>query len=84
MLNTTLQTLVENKLRGRVMSIFTLMFLGLLPLGNLEVGYLTEHFSSGFAIRFGALIVFAFGLIIFLYRHRLRRSYQVYLHKSKH
>jgi len=41
--NILVQTLVEEGKRGRVMSLFTLAFLGMMPIGNLAMGYLGEH-----------------------------------------
>lgn len=40
--NTLIQTWVEDALRGRVMSLFTIAFLGVAPLGNLAVGGLSH------------------------------------------
>ncbi|MCL5071362.1 MAG: MFS transporter [Actinobacteria bacterium] len=78
MMNTTIQTLIEDRYRGRVMSIYTIMFLGLAPLGNLEIGFLSEHFGTGFAIRFGAVITFLFGMLVYLYRNRIMKAYEKY------
>ena len=36
--NTILQTIVDDRLRGRVASFYTLAFLGVAPLGNLAAG----------------------------------------------
>lgn len=66
MMNTMIQSLVEDRYRGRVLSIYTIMFLGLTPLGNLQIGYLAEHFGTGFAIQFGAVIILIFGLLVYL------------------
>jgi MFS family permease len=41
--NTMLQIFVSDELRGRVMSFYTLSFIGLAPLGALMVGALGEH-----------------------------------------
>jgi MFS family permease len=40
--NTILQTLVEDRMRGRVMSLYNLAFLGVAPIGNLMIGYLAK------------------------------------------
>jgi len=40
--NTLIQTQVDNDFRGRVMSLFTMAFLGLAPLGSLAVGSLAH------------------------------------------
>ena len=78
MMNTVIQSLVKSELRGRVMSIYIFMFLGLTPFGNFEVGWLSERVSSGFAIRLGAIIVFLFGLIVFVNRNKIRNGYDIY------
>lgn len=61
--NATIQHAVDNTMRGRVMSLYTLVFIGMGPFGNFEIGYVAEHFGLEFAIRLGALIVLAFGLL---------------------
>ena len=76
--NTIIQSLVKSELRGRVMSIYILMFIGLAPLGNFQIGWLAEHFGTGFALRFGAVVVFLFGLTVFFYRNRIRKKYRAY------
>lgn len=78
MMNTIIQSLVKSELRGRVMSIYILMFIGLSPLGNFQVGWLAEHLGTGFAIRIGGAIVFLFGLMVFFYRRKIRLSYLMY------
>lgn len=40
--NTTIQSLVEDSLRGRVISLYTMSFLGTSPIGALAVGALTD------------------------------------------
>jgi MFS family permease len=40
--NTILQTIVDDRLRGRVASFYTLAFLGVAPLGNLAAGALAD------------------------------------------
>lgn len=75
MINTTIQRLVKSEFRGRVLSIYIFMFMGLTPLGNFEVGLLSEQMGTGFAIRFGAFIVFLFGILVYFYRGRLRRDF---------
>lgn len=68
MTNTTIQHAVEDRMRGRVLSIYALTFMGFAPLGNLEIGFMAEHFGSEFAIRVSALIVGLFWF--FLYSQR--------------
>ncbi len=64
-LNSTVQHRVENYIRGRVMSIYLTMWLGMAPIGNFLIGYISEHFSSQLALRIGALMVLIFGIRTF-------------------
>jgi MFS family permease len=44
--NTLLQLVVEDRYRGRVMGLYTVMFLGTAPLGSLVLGGLAERFGA--------------------------------------
>ncbi len=44
--NTILQTIVDDRLRGRIAGFYTLAFLGVAPLGNLAAGGLAAHFGA--------------------------------------
>lgn len=48
--NTMLQLFVADELRGRVMSFYTLSFIGLAPLGALLVGYVGDYGSPQIAV----------------------------------
>jgi MFS family permease len=78
MMNTIIQSLVKSELRGRVMSIYILMFVGMTPLGNFLVGLLSEKMGTGFAIRTGAAVVFLFGLVVLSFKNRIQYSYEAY------
>src|SRR5207247_6608518 len=41
--NTTLQTLVPDQLRGRVMGFYSFVFVGMAPLGAFQAGVFAEH-----------------------------------------
>ena len=43
--NTILQTIVDDRLRGRVAGFYTLAFLGVAPLGNLTAGAFAQRFG---------------------------------------
>ena len=76
--NTTIQTLVKSEFRGRVMSIYVLMFIGLTPLGNFQIGLISEHMGTAFALQAGSVVVFLAGLSIFFLKNRIRERYQGY------
>lgn len=69
-INTALHHMVDNTMRGRVMSIYTLVFLGLAPIGNFEVGFLGDRFDSRIAIQIGTLIVLCFGIYFYFSEKR--------------
>ena len=71
-INSTIQHLVEDKYRGRVLSIYTVTFLGFFPIGNFEIGLVSEHLGTSFAIRMGAAVIFIAGLLLFLNRGKLK------------
>ncbi len=71
-MNTAIQKSVEDHLRGRVMSLYTLMFLGLSPVGSFQIGVVAEYMGSMFAIRIGAIIILMFSVVLFMNRGKLR------------
>ena len=54
--NTILQTIVDDRLRGRVASFYTLAFLGVAPLGNLAAGALASLFGAPFTFALNGLL----------------------------
>lgn len=50
--NTLLQLNTPDKLRGRVMSFYTLMFLGMVPLGSFQAGLFAHWFGAPVALMF--------------------------------
>jgi MFS family permease len=59
--NSLVQTLVEDRMRGRVMGIYSLTFFGFLPLGGLQIGELAGSLGSAAAVwlNLGALAIAA-------------------------
>src|SRR5256886_9757764 len=51
--NATIQTLVPDDLRGRVMGFYSFVFVGLAPLGSLQVGALAERIGPPVAVALG-------------------------------
>ncbi len=52
--NTILQTIVEERMRGRIISLYTLAFLGTAPLGSLYAGSMAGRFGAPVTIAIGA------------------------------
>ncbi len=73
MTTTVIQHQVTDALRGRVMSVYTLVFLGLSPLGNLEIGFAAEHLGTEMAIRVSALIMLGFAVYLLTNKKNVAR-----------
>lgn len=70
-INSAIQHLVNDQIRGRVMSIYTVMFLGMSPFGSFLVGALADKLKSDHAIQIGVGVVALFVIYVFLNRKRL-------------
>src|SRR5689334_10654739 len=56
-INTLLQKLVTDEMRGRVMSMFILSFMGTMPIGNIIAGSVSTHVGPQYTLATGGLIV---------------------------
>jgi MFS family permease len=54
-INTVLQTLVKDELRGRVMSLYTMAFVGMTPIGGLVGGAIANRLGAPTAVVLGGL-----------------------------
>src|SRR2546425_2598461 len=70
--NTLLQKLVKDEMRGRVMSMFMLSFIGAMPIGNLIAGAASHRFGVQHTLAVGGLIIAVFVSILTLRRPDLR------------
>lgn len=73
-LGTMVQHLAEPEFRGRVSSIYFFVYGGVIFIGNLEIGYLTEHLGPQMAIQINTSMMLAIGIIIILFRNKLRQT----------
>jgi MFS family permease len=64
LINTLLQTRVDDRLRGRVMGLYTLTFFGFAPFGNLAVGALSQRIGLSYAMTLFAVIGLLLSLIV--------------------
>ena len=77
-LSATIQSTVDDRFRGRVMSLYMMVFMGFMPIGNLEIGYLSEHFGTGIAIRIGCLVTILAAVAIIVTSRGVRKAYSSY------
>jgi MFS family permease len=57
--NTLIQTMAPDRLRGRVMSIYSMMFMGMAPIGALLSGVIAERVGAPFTVAAGGVIAIA-------------------------
>lgn len=63
-INTNLQTTVPAELRGRVMSLFVLSFMGMMPFGALAFGALGDLVGASYAVLTGAAVLLAWSAFL--------------------
>jgi predicted MFS family arabinose efflux permease len=73
--NTLLQKLVTDQMRGRVMSMFVLSFIGTLPIGNLVAGSASTHFGPQPTLAVGGFVVTIVATSVLIFNRRLRELY---------
>jgi len=72
-INTLLQSMVEDEFRGRVMSIFMITFAGVMPFGNLLAGIISQAWGVSVAVLLSGIICFCSFIIINLRVPNLRK-----------
>lgn len=71
-INTLLQKLVIDQMRGRVMSMFILSFLGTMPIGNIVAGTLSNRFGPQYTLATGGVIIALVATGVAIFNRRLR------------
>lgn len=71
-LNALIQSRVPDELRGRVMSIYSLTFMGSLPIGSLLAGEIANRWGEQNAFLFNAAVLGIFALLVYWRRPTLR------------
>jgi MFS family permease len=54
--NTLIQAMVPNELRGRVMAVYSMMFMGMAPFGALFAGWVAERVGAPETVAFGGIV----------------------------
>jgi predicted MFS family arabinose efflux permease len=72
--NAMVQMQVEDQLRGRVMSIYTLVFFGGMPIGALLAGSLANRVGEPITLMINATVLLLFAATIYLFLPFLRRQ----------
>jgi MFS family permease len=72
--NALMQTLALDSLRGRVMSIYSLTFFGLMPIGSLIIGLLAESLGEPLAFIIFSAAALVFAAVIWVWVPSLRKQ----------
>ncbi|HJU91977.1 MAG TPA: MFS transporter [Pyrinomonadaceae bacterium] len=70
--NTLLQKLVTDRMRGRVMSMFLLSFMGTMPIGNIIAGAASNEFGPQYTLAVGGFVVMIVATGVAIFNKRLR------------
>jgi MFS family permease len=57
--NTLLQAMVPDALRGRVMALYSMMFMGMAPFGALFAGWIAERYGAPMTVAIGGIVCVA-------------------------
>ena len=82
--NSLIQSMVPDEYRGRVMSFYSIMFLGVAPAGSLLAGTLAQWTDAPPAVRIGGLGSLLSGTIFFFNRARYRKAARAMLVERGH
>jgi len=72
--NTALQTLADNEMRGRVMSLFSMMIVGMAPFGSLFAGWAADQVGAPLVIAVGGGFCALAGMVFARQLPRLREA----------
>ena len=61
--NTLIQSMVPDRLRGRVMAVYSMMFMGMAPVGALLAGTIAAHIGAPETVTIGGVVCIAGGLL---------------------
>ena len=70
--NTLIQAMVPDHLRGRVMALYTMMFMGMAPFGSLFAGALADRLGAPLTVSVGAVACIGAASVFFLHLPKIR------------
>jgi MFS family permease len=81
--NTLLQTLTDDDKRGRVMSLYSMAFMGMVPLGSLLTGFMADHIGVPLTVLFGGVCCIIGAIIFYIKLPVLRKLVRpIYIEKN--
>jgi MFS family permease len=72
--NTLVQSVVQDRLRGRVMSVYSMMFMGMAPFGALSAGTVAHHLGAPWTVALGGVACMVGAVLFRWYLPSIRRE----------
>lgn len=70
--NTLIQSMVPDRLRGRVMSVYSMMFMGMAPMGSLLAGAAADRLGAPWTVAAGGILCIAGAAVFAMFLPRIR------------
>jgi MFS family permease len=70
--NTLVQSMVPDRLRGRTMAVYSMMFMGMSPLGALTAGAVADHIGAPWTVALGGALTIAGAIAFARYLPKIR------------
>jgi len=70
--NTLIQSMVPDRLRGRVMSVYSMMFMGMAPIGSLLAGAAADRLGAPWTVAAGGIVCMAAAGVFAIFLPRIR------------
>jgi MFS family permease len=72
--NTLIQSMVPDRLRGRVMSVYSMMFMGMAPVGSLLAGAAADRIGAPWTVATGGLVCMAAAGVFSIWLPQIRAN----------
>jgi MFS family permease len=72
--NTLIQSMTPDRLRGRVMAVYSMMFMGLAPFGAFSAGALAHHIGAPWTVALGGVACIAGALVFGTHLPKVRKE----------
>jgi len=81
--NTVIQTIIADHMRGRVMSFYSMAFMGMIPLGSLLSGLMSRLLGAPVTLMLNGVLCIAAALVFWRYLQTLQRHiHPIYVKKG--
>lgn len=72
--NTLIQTMVPDRLRGRIIAVYSMMFMGMAPFGSLSAGSIAHHLGAPWTVAVGGVACVGGAVLFLIYLPNIRNE----------